>query len=127
VKARARARELAPYPCARCIALAREGRIRTETIQRPPRGAFAPLARDGSGPCCLDCASADGLARFQGLSFVAARIAVGNERQEQYRLPGVPMGLVAAGMVRASARGDFEDQLAWLDRNEWFGVEGTGD
>ena len=23
--------------------------------------------------------------------------------------------------------GDFEDQLAWLDRNDWFGVEGTSE
>jgi hypothetical protein len=62
-----------------------------------------------------------GLARG-GLSFVAARIAVGNERQEQYRLPGVPMGLVAAGYVRPSAPGDFERQLRWLDEHHWWGI-----
>jgi len=28
---------------------------------------------------------------------------------------------VKIGIVRASARGDFEAHLAWLDENGWFG------
>jgi hypothetical protein len=58
-----------------------------------------------------------------GLAFEMARIAVGNERQEQYRLPGVPMGLVKDGLVRASKVGDLKAQHAWLDRMRWFDLD----
>jgi len=34
------------------------------------------------------------------------------------RLPGAPLGLVKAGLMRPSAEGDFEEHLAWLDRIE---------
>lgn len=114
-----------PAPaCPRCLALAREGRIRVETVQPLPEGAMAPLARDRSGKCCFDCAATDGVLSF-GLApnFVAARIAVGNDRQEQLRLPGVVMGLVKAGFVRPSARGDLEKHHAWLDAHAWFGID----
>jgi hypothetical protein len=53
-----------------------------------------------------------------------ARLAVGNDRMEQYRLPGVPMGLVQQRLVRPSEDGDFEDQLAWLERS---GLEAEAD
>lgn len=113
--------------CPRCLAVAEAGKIRPETIQRVPVGAWAPRAVPNeesaySGPQCLDCGSADGLLRMKyGLpGWVAARIAVGNERQEQYRLPGVWMGLVACGVVRPSAPGDFEAHHAWLNANGWF-------
>ena len=52
-----------------------------------------------------------------------ARIAVGNDRQEQYRLPGVPMGLAMDGQIRKSKPGDLEDQHAWLDRMQWFHID----
>jgi hypothetical protein len=85
---------------------------------------MAPLARDGSGKSCHDCASADGLMAYskKGLDFLMARIAVGNDRQEQYRLPGISMGLVAEGLMRASKEGDFQRHLAWLDEHRWFGI-----
>lgn len=108
-------------PCKRCLVLAQDGRLRMETVQPLPKGALAPLARDGSGSCCFDCAAADGLVRFMGLEFAAARIAVGNERQEQLRFPGAPLGLVGGGLVRASAKGDYERHHAWLDAHGWFG------
>lgn len=139
-------------PCPRCLPLAFAGRIRHETVQRLPEGAWAPRARPiearrctehedceahpalgeacahYQGPCCLDCASADTLlAMQQAPCFVSARIAVGNDRQEQYRLPGIPMGLVAAGLVRPSAKGDFETHLAWLDKHNWFGLRPEDD
>lgn len=106
-------------PCARCLSVPS---LRREAVQPLPRGVLAPLARDGTGPCCQDCASADTLQRF-GLApgFEAARIAVANDRQEQYRLPGAPMGLVAIGLVRPSKPGDFERQIAWLNAHGWFG------
>jgi hypothetical protein len=51
-----------------------------------------------------------------------ARIAVGNDRQEQYRLPGVPLGLVAQHYVRPSKAGDLKRHHAWLDAHRWFGL-----
>jgi hypothetical protein len=111
-------------PCPRCLELARAGRIRVETVQRLPVGALAPIARDGSGKCCLDCASADALMSMeQALTFEMARIAVGNDRQEQYRLPGAPLGLVQQCIVRPSRPGDLEEQHAWLDALNWFDID----
>jgi hypothetical protein len=128
---------LSETPCPRCLKLARDRRIRVEMVQRLPEGvAAAPLARDGSGKCCLDCASADAvMGRLltpsaedgddrRGQYFEMARIAVGNDRQEQYRVPGAPMGLVAEGVVRPSKPGDLKNQLAWLERMRWFLYEG---
>lgn len=108
--------------CPRCLKLASEGRIRAETLQPLPPGAMAPLAHDGSGKCCRDCAAADTVVRLGHVpTFEMARIAVGNDRQEQLRLPGAPMGLVQAGLMRPSRSGDLEKHHAWLEANEWFG------
>ena len=116
---------LTQEPCPRCLRLAREGRIRVETVQRMPQGAFAPLARDGSGKCCRDCGAADTLVAMQRgtLDFLMARIAVGNDRQEQYRMPGAVMGLVMYGPVAPSEPGDLDAHHAWLDKNNWFGID----
>lgn len=101
-------------PCPRCLPLAREGRIDPEMLQRLPVGAFAPRARDGSGPCCLDCASADGLAALCS-GFEAARVAVGNDRADHYRTPpGMKLGLVLEGRVRLPAE-TLGEHHAWLD------------
>jgi hypothetical protein len=94
-----------------------------ETVMPLAEGALAPLARDGSGKCCFDCAAADAVVASLGLEFDAARIAVGNDRQEQLRLPGMKMGLVMAGYVRPSKAGDLEAHHAWLDAHDWFGQE----
>lgn len=51
-----------------------------------------------------------------GMDFAMARIAVGNDRQEQLRMPGFPMGLVLYGIMRPSQPGDFETLLDWHDR-----------
>lgn len=111
--------------CSRCLELAQAGRIRAETIQRLPLNVAAqPLAQDGSGKCCYDCASADALMRVSGgLTFPMARIAVGNDRQDQYRLPGFPGGTVQMKITRPSKDGDLADQHAWLDANNWFELE----
>jgi len=110
--------------CNRCFKLARDGKIMVEAVMPLPPGAFAPLARDRSGPCCRDCAAADTVVAFSkgGLDFEMARVAVANDRQEQFRLPGIPMGLVQDGLVQPSEEGDFERHLAWLDRQNWFGL-----
>lgn len=108
-------------PCPRCLRLAREGVLRAEMVQRMPAAAFAPLARDGSGKCCRDCGAADALTGLSSsLDFEMARVAVGNDRQEQYRLPGAPMGLVKVGIMAPSAPGDLERHHAWLDAQCWF-------
>ena len=51
------------------------------------------------------------------------RLAVGNDRREQYRLPGAPMGLIATGCVSASAAGDLELHHAWAEQNGLWGEE----
>jgi hypothetical protein len=97
-----------------------------ETVQRLPPGAYAPLSRKHKGvKICYDCAAAELLMRLPqwGMSlFIQARIAIGNDRQEQYRLPGAPMGLVNVGLCRPSKRGDLAEQRKWLEENHWFGA-----
>ena len=111
--------------CPRCLALAKKGELRMETVQRLPEGAFAPMSRDpeARGKCCLDCASADTLLATQmGVpGFGAARICVANDRQQSYRLPTVKLGLLMTGVMKPSEPGDLEAQHAWLDRHNWFG------
>lgn len=92
-----------PYPC--CLKMAQEGKIRPETIMPLPHGAFAGLARDGSGKCCFDCSSAETLMSMSCLTFYHCRVAVGNDRQENLRLPdGIRQkyGLVGKGIVRTA-------------------------
>ena len=109
--------EMTEEPCPRCFSMPQLNR---EMVQPMPKGAWAPLAKiPGGKPCCFDCASADTLMRMTPtLDFDMARIAVGNDRREQYRLPGAPMGLVALGYVKPSKEGDLEKHLAWLDKIE---------
>jgi len=111
---------LSDTPCPRCLPLAYQGRMNLEGLGRLPDvpDGVGPTARDGSGPCCQDCATADALLRAvpQVPGFAAARCAVANDRGEQYRLPGVPKGLVQVGIMAPSREGDFEEQLAWLER-----------
>jgi hypothetical protein len=45
-----------------------------------------------------------------------ARTVVANERQEQYRAPGVPLGLVGLKLVRPSEAGDLERHHTWLEK-----------
>jgi len=51
-----------------------------------------------------------------GISWVMGRVAVGNDRLEQYRLPGVPLGLAhpSLALVRPSAAGDGSKIRTWL-------------
>lgn len=116
---------LSDDPCKRCLALAQDKRMRAEALQRLLLDPAArPLARDGSGECCRDCASADALMRVAGdMTFPMARIAVANDRQEQYRLSGFPGGTVTMGVTKPSKEGDLADQHAWLEENGWFELE----
>lgn len=120
---RASVTKLTSEPCPLCLELAKNRRIRIETVQRVPQGVSAPRDLNGN-PCCFDCASAHTLMKLKiGLDFEMARIAVGNDRQEQYRLPGALLGTVAMGCTRPSAPGDLEDQHRWLDKHKWFDID----
>ena len=152
-----------PEPCPRCLTFLDQAAagydLETgiqEMVQPLPRLAPA-LARDGFGPCCPDCQTADTLHQLSNKEpmprtleeFVVAanthfcpvpftepteregkgpnrstvmtwrmlRLAVGNDRREQYRLPGVPMGLCLDGAVAVSEKGDWELHLAWLKKH----------
>jgi len=77
---------------------------------------------------CRDCQATDVLMKiihrgdggawlhqkFDGFSWDMARMAVGNDRSEQYRLPGAPMGLVYAGIMRPSEHGELDKHQVWL-------------
>lgn len=103
-----------PKPCPHCVAAFERGEIRAEAIQPLPESC-PPLANDGT-PWCHDCSSAERLVRFGTVpTWGMARTAVGNDRQEQYRLCGIPMGLVLAGVVRPSKPGDMEKHHEWLE------------
>ena len=103
--------------CPRCLKLAWSGHIARETIMPLPK--FPALGLDGMR-CCHDCESADTLIKLKTLpnDFAMARIAVGNDRREQLRLPGAPIGLVYSNIVRPCAKGDLEEHLKWLERNK---------
>lgn len=86
-------------------------------------GALDALARDGSGPCCIDCETADLLQQHVSLpTFAMARVAVGNARQEHLRLGGGPpeygLGIPLKDHTRS-----LDDHHAWLD----VSIPGWGD
>ena len=88
-------------PCPRGLKLAIDRQIRAETVLPLPEGAFAPLGHNGQ-KCCFDCQSADNLIRAAGApGFHAARISVGNDRQECLRLPGGIHVADAMGLIKA--------------------------
>lgn len=126
------AEELSEDPCPRCLPLAGFGRIRAETVQRLPANG-PPLDMQGN-PCCWDCQAADNLVKMKlvptpidendSIPFIMARVVVGNDRQEQYRLPGVLIGLVKEGLVRPSKKGDLQKHWDWMERNDWFNLRG---
>ncbi len=99
-------------PCPSCLKASRQF-MRTEAVQPLPEGALAPLGLDGK-PQCHDCAVAGTLKRLTSLTWNMARTAVANDRQEQYRLPGAPIGLVQKGLMKPSKKGDLESHQAWL-------------
>lgn len=105
-------------PCPRCLALVKVAKLRVEMLQPLRGGARDALAVDGSGHCCRDCKAADTLMRFSArlLDFEMARIATGNARQEQLRLPGYPMGYVREGIMEPSEPGELDRHHAWLAR-----------
>ena len=99
-------------PCLSCLKSAKAF-MRVEAVQPLPEGARAPMGLDGKKQC-HDCAAAGTVMRIMGLTWVQARIAVANDRQEQYRLPGAPMGLVQKGIVQPSEEGDLDRHYEWL-------------
>lgn len=88
--------------------------MRSEAIQPVPTPA-PPRSRTDNSPVCRDCALAEALVGMQYVpTFEMARIVVANDRQEQLRLPGAPMGLVAMNMMLPNQDGDLERHHAWL-------------
>ena len=104
-------------PCLRCVKLVFSDQMRAEAIQPIPPNA-PPRSRDTNTPCCRDCALADALIGMGYVpTFEMARTAVANNRQEQLRLPGAPLGLVYQGLMLPNQEGDLERHHAWLSKN----------
>lgn len=103
-------------PCPICRNLAGIGEIRRETVMPLPQ--FGPVNRDNQ-KCCFDCQSAENLVKYGMVpTFLHARIAVGNERQETLRMPvGMAelMGLCSHGLVRSANETQLDRHLDWLD------------
>lgn len=101
-------------PCITCVRLSFNGHMRGEAIQPVPSTA-PPLSRNDNTPCCRDCALAETLVSLGYVpNFEMARTVVANDRQEQLRLPGAPMGLVAMGMMLPNQDGDLDRHHVWL-------------
>ena len=99
--------------CPSCLLVYESCDIVAEAIQPLPE--VCPPRNYKNQAWCHDCASAETLVRFKYVpTWAMARTAVGNDRHEQYRLPGFPMGLVKLGIVRPSQPGDMDKQHDWL-------------
>lgn len=104
-------------PCPRCLHQAMQGKLRSEAVLPLPAAA-PPRSRPGNKPCCHDCALADTLVGMTGMmTWDMARTVVANDRQEQLRLPGAPMGLVQSGMMRPCEEGDLDAHHKWLENH----------
>lgn len=103
-------------PCPICLNLAESGQIRRETVMPLPQ--FGPVNRDNQ-KCCFDCQSAENLVKYGMVpTFLHARIAVGNERQETLRMPiGMAelMGMCSRGLVRSANETQLDHHQEWLD------------
>lgn len=101
--------------------------LRSEMVLPVPASPRAPTAKR-PGPLtriCFDCSAAETVSRLMpAMTFAMARVAVGNERQEQLRLPGAAIGLVREGLVRPSATGDMRALVEW---RESIGLRHEGD
>lgn len=101
-------------PCPRCLGASMRGAMRHEAIMPVPAQA-PPRSRVDNQPCCLDCALADTLVHLRHVpTWAMARTVVANDRQEQLRLPGAPMGLVYMGYMRPCEDGDLDRHHEWL-------------
>jgi hypothetical protein len=107
--------------CPSCEAAWLQGHIRQEAA-RPLDGRPArdPLSRRDTGDLiCQDCAVAETLMGRQSLTWTQARVAIGNDRQEQHRLPGVPMGVLLELGGQPGQEGDLEAVYRWLESSVW--------
>ena len=100
-------------PCPRCLRALDDGFIWHEMVQPIPPAP--PTGKDGSGPCCRDCAAAETIMRvIGGMDWPMARVAIGNDRVDCMRVPSVAMGLAFGGFMQPNQPGDFDRHLAWL-------------
>ena len=109
-------------PCPKCVKLSDNGDLDHEAIM--PLGKLAPaLSIDGSGPCCPDCQAAENIVKFGILpEFLMARVAVGNDRLEHFRLPkGTRLGLVASSHMLPCSQDDPRIELDKDPKDAWDG------
>lgn len=113
-------------PCPKCMKLAQMGKIRAEAVQPLPstRPVQCPMDVETKEPICRDCNAAWTLMRISSMpTWEHARVATANDRQEQLRLPGAPMGLVQVGIMLPNKPGDLDRHHHWLDHYNWFDTE----
>jgi hypothetical protein len=55
--------------------------------------------------------------RSTAMTWRMVRVAVGNDRRDQLRCPGLPLGLCMNGLVAVSEKGDLELHWEWLKKN----------
>src|SRR5262245_11921218 len=98
-------------PCPRCMAHYKDGSIFARMVQ--PLGRRPAMSRRDGSKICGDCGKAEALADFTGiLDDGMARTAIGNDRDEALRLPGLVRGVM--GVV--AAPGDLDRLTRWQQR-----------
>lgn len=105
-------------PCPRCLALADEGIIDLISVGWLTNDLMDALARDDSGPCCQDCATADAVGNTRAFDgFEPARIAVAKDRKESLENPSHHCGLILHGWMRPSVGGDLRKRTKLIEKN----------
>jgi hypothetical protein len=61
--------------------------------------------------------------RSTSMTWPMCRVAVGNDRRDQLRAPGLPMGLVFLGLMPASRAGDIDLHRDWLEKHGLLPME----
>lgn len=105
--------------CGSCREANEDDVLRTEAM-RPLSGqpGVDALSRYTQEPrkICADCNAAETLMGLQGMTWDQARIAIANDRQEQLRLPGAPLGILVTQLGgQFSKEGELDDCHRWLD------------
>ena len=89
----------------------------------PPPGGLASLVEAAQTyfkpvPFTTTCPEQErGPNRSTSMTWQMCRVAVGNDRRDQYRMPGLPMGLVYLGYVSASVEDDLDRHHEWMDEH----------
>lgn len=100
-------------PCAFCTGKFR-GDLCAEDIMPAGRPFCAVSRRDNKTYICVDCGKAEALADRMGITDAMARVAVKNDRQEAFRLPG---HVFPASFIIGQP-GDHDLHLRWMELRE---------